>query len=55
MSDEITMLQQAKIITGLFRISYPYLVRPVHVKPELDLLEPSLPVIRAVNLTISKI
>ncbi len=35
MSDGITTSQQAKIITGLFRVSYPYLCQAVHFTPKL--------------------
>jgi hypothetical protein len=35
LSDEISSIQQIKIIADYFRVSYPYLCRPTDVKPKL--------------------
>jgi len=57
MSDGIWITQQSKIIADLFRISYSYLRRAVHVKSkvkELNPFPPPLPGLGTVNLTFSE-
>ena len=54
LSDAIYTIQQYKIITDLFRISYFYLHRAVGVKSNLTHLGPPWPVILSANLTFSE-